>query len=128
MNSAPKNAPRTDPSPPLKLAPPMMQAVITRSSTPVPTVKEAEPKRAVSIKPATPARYGRQAVIENLDEVDIDARKSRSIFISTDVIALPEETRITKEQIPTDDQEEENKNRILNTNYVSLANHFEGVR
>ena len=44
------------PTPPFRLAPPMITAEMTRSSSPFPAVVEAEPRRAVMMMPASAAR------------------------------------------------------------------------
>ena len=56
ISTVPRKAPSTVPSPPFRLAPPMITAEITRSSSPLPAVVEAEPRRAVITIPASAAR------------------------------------------------------------------------
>ena len=56
ISRAPSTDPNTVPSPPFRLAPPMITAEITRSSSPLPAVVDAEPSRAVITMPASAAR------------------------------------------------------------------------
>ena len=94
MNTTPISAPGMLPLPPVRLAPPRMTAVMTRSSAPTPAFETAVPDPGGEAQPGGAGDQPHQREPEDLQPLDVDPREPGRLRVAADVVVLAEEPRV----------------------------------
>ena len=113
MKATPSRAPGMLPLPPVRLAPPRMTAVITRSSAPARRRRDRGPYPGREGQAGQAGHQAHHGEAQDLHPLDLDAREPLRPGIAPDVIVLPHQSCVAEPEVRDGREDQEEPDRGL---------------